>query len=74
MHKWKREHVIALIVAIFAGAGLGLAFGFSQRQYRTFGLIEWIRSASGSSDAILWAVIGAVVVGGAVFAWRQFSN
>ena len=72
MDHWKSEHLIALAVAIFAGAGLGLAFGFSQRPHQAFTLIAWIQSFP--SDVILWTVIGAAVAGGAVFVWRSFSN
>lgn len=73
MHHWKPEHLMALAVAIFVGAGLGLAFGFSQRSLTTFGLIRWMQSSE-ANDAVLWAAIGAFVVGGAVFVWRSFSN
>jgi hypothetical protein len=55
--KWKYEDQVALLVAAGFGALLGLINGFSPGQ-------EWFN--------LLWALIGAVVVGGAFYCYGAF--
>jgi uncharacterized membrane protein YeaQ/YmgE (transglycosylase-associated protein family) len=55
--KWKYEDQVGLIVATAFGAVLGLAIGYSPGHV-------WFN--------LLWALIGAVVVGGAVYCYRAF--
>jgi uncharacterized membrane protein (Fun14 family) len=55
--KWKYEDQVALLVAAGFGALLGLINGYSPGDV-------WFN--------ILWALIGAVVVGGAVYCYRAF--
>ena len=55
--KWKYEDQVGLITATAFGATFGLASGYSPGQ----GLFN-----------VLWALIGAVVVGGAFYCYRAF--
>jgi uncharacterized membrane protein YeaQ/YmgE (transglycosylase-associated protein family) len=55
--KWKYEDQVGLIVATAFGALLGFVNGYAPGH-------EW--------HNLLWAVIGAVVVGGAVYCYRAF--
>jgi hypothetical protein len=70
--KWKSEHLVGLIVASAAGAAAGIAVGFSMR-FRGMGTFtNWIQIYSG--DALFWALVGAIVVGAAVYCFRVFSS
>ena len=55
--KWKYEDRVGLITATAFGATLGLASGYSPGQ-------GWFNA--------LWALVGAVVVGGAFYCYRAF--
>jgi uncharacterized membrane protein (Fun14 family) len=55
--KWKYEDPVALLVAAGFGALLGFVNGYAPGH-------EWLN--------LLWAVIGAVVVAGAVYCYRVF--
>jgi len=68
--KWKVEHLAGLLVATLAGAVLGIAFGFTRMHGWT--LAAWI--SADPTDALTWAVLGAVPVGAAVYCYRVFSN
>jgi hypothetical protein len=58
------EHQPALALATLVGAALGFFVGVIQRP------------AGSSSDweAIVWTLLGAFIVGGAVAVWRLFSK
>jgi hypothetical protein len=49
---------LELLVAALAGAALGIVTGYSLRH-------EWF-------GILIWALIGAVVLGGAVYCYRVF--
>jgi uncharacterized membrane protein YeaQ/YmgE (transglycosylase-associated protein family) len=55
--KWKHEDRVGLLIACAFGAVIGIALGYSPGH-------EWFN--------ILWAFIGAVVVGAAVYSYRAF--
>jgi CDP-diglyceride synthetase len=55
--KWKYEDQVGLITATAFGATFGLASSYSPGQ-------GWFNA--------LWALIGAVVVGGAFYCYRAF--
>jgi uncharacterized membrane protein len=54
--KWKYEGRVALLVAALAGAALGIVTGYSL--------------GHGWFNILIWALIGAVVVSGAVYCYR----
>jgi uncharacterized membrane protein len=56
--KWKYESRVALLVAALAGAALGIVTGYSL--------------GHGWFNILIWALIGAVVVSGAVYCYRIF--
>jgi hypothetical protein len=68
--KWKPEHRVGLLVASAAGAALGVAIGFARM--RGWQFINWVEYEPG--DALFWALIGAIVVGAAVYCYRVFSS
>jgi hypothetical protein len=73
--KWKPEHRVGLLIASAAGAalsvGIGYAFSHPRLGYR-LSFIEWIEYFPG--DALFWPLIGAFVVGAAIYCYRIFSN
>ena len=56
--KWKYEDRVGLLVAAIVGAVLGIATGYSLEH--------------GWFNILIWALIGAVVVSGAVYCYRAF--
>ena len=54
--KWKYESQVGLLVSTIAGAGFGILIGY--------------RSENGLRGTLIWALIGAVVVGGAFYSGR----
>jgi uncharacterized membrane protein YeaQ/YmgE (transglycosylase-associated protein family) len=54
--KWKYEGRVTLLVAALAGAALGIVTGYSL--------------GHGWFNILIWALIGAVVVSGAVYCYR----
>ncbi len=69
--EWKPEHRAGLLVATAAGAALGVAVG-DMRLDRRLSFTWWIENQPG--DVLFWAVIGAIVVGAAIYCYRAFSN
>jgi hypothetical protein len=72
---WKPEHVVGVMVAVVVGAVTGLALGYfayAQGGVGPLRLTYWLSFYTG--DVVLWAVMGAVVVGGAAYAWRLLSR
>jgi hypothetical protein len=69
--EWKPEHRAGLGVASAAGAAVGIAIGFGTTRLRGMGFTDWIGRHSG--DTMLWAVLGALVVGAAIYCCRVFS-
>jgi len=58
--KWKDEDRGGLLVAAIAGAALGIVTGYSLER--------------GWFIMLIWGLIGAVVVSGAVYGYRVFSQ
>ena len=54
--KWKHEDQVGLLVSTIAGAGFGIAIASQSGN-------EWV-------GTLIWALIGAVVVGGAFYFGR----
>jgi hypothetical protein len=54
--KWRYQDQAELIIATLAGAGFGIVIGY--------------RSENGWLGTLIWALIGAVVVGGAFYFGR----
>src|SRR5258708_7949714 len=54
---WKPAHVVALMIAIIAGAAIGVVIGFSMSVYghRGFPLLDWVENWP--TDAKMWAAI-----------------
>jgi hypothetical protein len=69
--EWKPEHRAGLVVASAAGAALGVAVGYATTHWRTQFFREWL--ARDPAGALMWAVVGALVVGAAVYCHRVFS-
>jgi hypothetical protein len=64
---WSAERYSALSASILVGATAGTALGFLHNTAVPYSLSEWIYRQP--EDAFLWAVVGAVIVGGTVYAW-----
>lgn len=69
--KWKPEHRAGLLVASGAGAAVGIAIGFSMRFRGAGTFTSWIEYNADS--ALFWALVGAIVVGAAVYCYQVFS-
>jgi hypothetical protein len=54
--KWEYQNQVGLLVSTIAGAGFGILIGY--------------RSENGLLGTLIWALIGAVVVGGAFYLGR----
>jgi hypothetical protein len=54
--KWKYESQVGLLVSTIAGAGFGILIGY--------------RSEYGLLGTLIWALIGAVILGGAFYFGR----
>ena len=68
---WKAEHRAGLVAASLGGATLAVAIGYITSGWSRWGLANWLAHHSG--DAIIWAIIGAFVIGTAVYCHRAFS-
>jgi hypothetical protein len=70
--KWKAEHRAGLLVASVAGAAVGIAIGFSMRFRGAGTFTYWLED--NPDTALFWALVGAIVVGAAIYCYRVFSN
>jgi hypothetical protein len=68
--KWKFEHHTIVLLAMLAGAAAGIVVGFAT-SHAPWSLLAWLTERT--SDAVAFAAVGAMVVGGAVSAWRGSS-
>jgi hypothetical protein len=68
--RWKPEHRGALFGASGVGAVLGVLFAYT---YAGAGSISYFLTLN-PIDTLLWAAMGAILVGGTVYAWRLFSS
>jgi hypothetical protein len=56
--RWKYEDRVGLVVATIAGVGFGIVIGYQSGN-------EWL-------GTLIWALIGAVILGGAFYFNRPF--
>jgi hypothetical protein len=68
---WTKEQRFALAACSIASGLVSLGIGYSTSRNR-YGIIDWLKDST--ADAFLWALIGAVVGGAAIFVYRSFSN
>lgn len=66
---WPADRYAVFSASIIVGATAGTAFGFLHATIVPYNrsLSEWVYTQPG--DALLWAIVGAVTVGGTVYAW-----
>jgi hypothetical protein len=69
--RWKPEHRAALFGASGVGAVLGVLLGYA-RDGSSYSISSFLTTSP--MDTLVWVAMGAVVVGGTVYAWRLFSN
>lgn len=72
---WPPAHLVALLVAVIAGAVVGLFAGYTVFNSSTripITLTMWIEWRS--LDAVLWPAAGAFIAGAFVYARRLMSN
>jgi hypothetical protein len=65
--KWKFEHHTVVLLAMLVGAAVGVVVGFAT-SHEPWSFVAWLTERT--SDAIAFAAVGAMVVGGAASAWR----
>jgi len=66
--RWKREHQIALGIAGIIGATLGVLVAYTTRlSPNSMGFFYWL-DTRGWPDVIWWALLGALIGGGIVYA------
>jgi hypothetical protein len=68
--KWKFEHHTIVLLAMLVGAEVGIVVGFAT-SHGPWSFLGWLTERT--SDAVAFAAVGAMVVGGAVSAWRGSS-
>jgi len=65
---WKPEHRAGLAVGIIGGGALGVAVGFWLTHWSGLRLTTWMTLEP--QDVLMWAFIGAVIAGAAVYCRR----
>ena len=75
---WKREHQVALSIAVVIGAVLGILIGYlvyaiarGADGAMSFG--RWVEVSLWAA-ALLWAIVGALIVGGNAYVQRLFKE
>lgn len=63
--KWPADRYAVLSTAIIVGVTEGTVFGF-MHSGRVYSINEWLSRYS--EDALTWAITGAVIVGGTIYA------
>ena len=61
------EHHTIVFLAMLVGAAAGVIVGFAT-SHEPLSFLTWLTERT--SDAVAFAAVGAMVVGGAVSAWR----
>jgi len=64
--EWKPEHRAGLLVATAAGAAVAVAVGYTRTRLRGETFIDWVKPG----DVLFWALVGAIVVGAAIYCYR----
>ena len=75
---WKREHQVALGIAAVIGAVLGILAGYlvyaiAQGAGGAMSFGRWLESSIWAA-ALLWAIVGALIVGGSPYMQRLFME
>jgi uncharacterized membrane protein YhdT len=75
---WKREHQVALGIAAIIGAVLGTLIGYlvyaiAQGAAGAMSFGRWVEYSLWAA-ALLWAIVGALIVGGSAYAQRLFKE
>ena len=75
---WKREHQVALGNAAVIGAVLGILTGYlvyaiAQGTGGAISFGRWLEYSIWAA-ALLWAIVGALIVGGSVYVRRLFRE
>jgi hypothetical protein len=68
--KRKFEHHTIVLLAMLVGAAAGVVVGFAT-SHEQWSFLGWLTERT--SDAVAFAAVGAMVVGGAASAWRGTS-
>jgi hypothetical protein len=63
--KWKFEHHTIVLLAMLVGAAAGVVVGFAT-SHEPWSFLAWLTERT--SDAVAFAAVGAMVVGGRVIA------
>src|SRR5437879_6225227 len=71
---WKPEHRAGMAVASAAGAVVSIVVGYANNDWRLrrAGFSYWLSHYP--ADVLMWAIVGALVVGAAVYSYRVFST
>ena len=73
-YNWKREHQVALLFSMLVGAAAGILIGFAIASFKVpWPFAKWLLE-NRTSDAVGFAILGAIIAGGIVYARRLFSN
>ena len=75
---WKREHQVALGIAAVIGAVMGILIGYlvyavAQGADGAMGFGRWLEYSIWAA-ALLWAIVGALIVGGGAYVHRLFRE
>ena len=75
---WKREHQVALSIAAVIGAVLGILIGYlvyaiAQGAGGAMSFGRWLEYSIWAA-ALLWAIVGALIVGGSAYMQRLFME
>ena len=75
---WKREHQVALSIAVVIGAVLGILIGYlvyaiAQGADGAMSFGRWVEYSIWAA-ALSWAIVGALIVGGSVYVQRLFKE
>ena len=64
------EHHTIVLLAMLIGAAAGVVVGYAT-SHEPWSFVTWLTERT--SDAVAFAAVGAMVVGGAASAWRGTS-
>jgi hypothetical protein len=75
---WKREHQVALSIAAVIGAVMGVLVGYlvyavAQGADGVMSFGQWLEYSIWAA-ALLWAIVGAFIVGGSAYMQRLFRE
>jgi hypothetical protein len=75
---WKREHQVALGIAAVIGAVMGVLIGYlvyavAQGADGAMSFGRWLEYSIWTA-ALLWAIVGALIMGGSAYMQRLFME